>query len=221
MRENKLQQAIRDLRYLLDRGYPRSSAVSFVANHFRLSQTERYLLTRCVFSRSESKAHRAKLVRWREIRGKTLGVDGYNVLITLESLIEDHLVIRCDDGVLRDLRGVFGKFRFSAEKLPLLRHLVQMLKRAEPRRVAVFFDRQVSKSGELAATVRKMLAEEGLSGEARAVKRADSHLRGQDVVASSDRIVIERARQVWDLPADFARLHGIEVLDLRKITRGP
>jgi hypothetical protein len=105
------KEAIRDLRYLLNRGYPRETAVRVVSNHYCLSSEERHLLSRCVFSREEGEEHRRKLVRLEGVRGRTLGVDGYNVLITCESLLGGYPVIRCDDGLLRDLRAVRGKYR--------------------------------------------------------------------------------------------------------------
>ena len=218
MKPSALQEAVLDLRYLLNRGYPRSSAVEFVANHFRLSKLERYFLTRCVFSKEESRAHLAKLVRMGAVRGKRLGIDGYNVLITLESLMLGHLVVRCDDGLLRDLRGVFGRYKFSKEKHPVLEALLDIVQMARPARADIFFDKQVSRSGELAAALRAMLRERGIEGTAVAVAQADTKLRGYEVVASSDRIVIDRAQRVWDLPAEFARKHAIEVVDLRKLT---
>jgi hypothetical protein len=220
MNPGVLQEAIVDLRYLLDRGYPRSSAVEFVANHFRLSKLERYFLTRCVFSAEESRAHLAKLVGIKEVRGKRLGIDGYNVLITLESLMRGYLVVRCDDGILRDLRGVFGKYRFSEEKRPVLEALVTMLKSARPARADIFLDKQVSRSGELAAALRAMLRENRLEGTAITTAQTDTKLRDYQVVASSDRVVVDRARRVLDLPAEFARKRGIKVVDLRRLTPG-
>ena len=56
----KISDAVRDLRYLLNQGYPRDSAVNFVANHYRLPLNQRHLLARCVFSRLEVAEHRQK-----------------------------------------------------------------------------------------------------------------------------------------------------------------
>ncbi|MDM7912097.1 MAG: DUF434 domain-containing protein, partial [Methanotrichaceae archaeon] len=43
-----LRQAAVDVRYLLDRGYPRESAVRFVSDHYRLPQEQRFVLMRVV-----------------------------------------------------------------------------------------------------------------------------------------------------------------------------
>jgi hypothetical protein len=214
MNFSRLSPAIKDLRYLLNRGYPRASAVDFVSNHFRLTSEERHLLVRCIFSDEEARRHRRKTVKLKELRGKRLGIDGYNVLITLESLMLGKLVVRCDDGFLRDLRGVFGKYRMSEHTNRTIKALAEILKRAKPRAVAVFFDKQVSRSGELAATVRREFQRSDIAGYANAVAGVDKELRAFEVVASSDRVIIERASKVWDIPKEFSRLRRVKTLDL-------
>lgn len=217
MNVETISTATEDLRYLLDRGYPRATAVNFVANHFRLNKLERHFLTRCVFSRSEAESHKKKLVGIRSVKGKLLGVDGYNVLITIESLVKADFVVKCDDGLLRDLRGIFGKYRMSQQTLLAIKSLVRLLKRARPRTVMVFFDKQVSRSGELAGLLRKEIRKADLSGDAGTVKMVDTKLRDFEVVSSSDRVVIERARKIWDIPGDFARATKAKVFNTQKI----
>jgi hypothetical protein len=214
----RLRRVIGDLLYLLDHGYPRESAVNFVSNHYRLPREQRHLLARCVFSKREAGEHRRKLVRMRGVRGRRLGVDGYNVLITIESLLTGKTVVLCNDGVLRDLRAIFGKYRVGPATLRAVSALVQLLERAGPREVIVFFDKQVSHSGELAADVRARLKSAGLRGNSLAVAGVDLRLRGFEVVASSDRAVIKRARAVWDIPQELLRLKGVPSPKVVRVT---
>ncbi len=212
---NELRNAVHDLRYLLDRGYPRDSAVTFVANHYRLALGQRHMLARCTFSRREAAEHCRKAVRASAVRGKHLGVDGYNVLITVESILTHKQVVRCDDGYIRDLRAIFGKYKPSKATDRALAEFLGVLKRARPREVAVLFDKQVSRSGELAGVVRRGLKKFSLQGDSRAVGGVDFKLRAFDVVASSDRAVIERANAVWDIPAELVKRKKTNVLDLK------
>jgi hypothetical protein len=215
---SKLGNAVRDLRYLLDQGYPRDSAVNFVSNHYRLPLGERHLLARCVFSKREVAAHRRKAVGAGAVRGKRLGVDGYNVLITLETILTGKRIIRCDDGYIRDLRAIFGKYRATPATTRALSVLIQTIAKAQPKTVAVFFDKQVSRSGELAAEIRHRLKRAKLKGDANAVGGVDMKLRAFDVVASSDRAVIWRAKAVWDIPSELLKLKKSNILDLTKTT---
>ncbi|MDI6820361.1 MAG: DUF434 domain-containing protein [Candidatus Hodarchaeaceae archaeon] len=210
----ELGRAVRDLRYLLDHDYPRESAVNFIANHYRLGLNERHLLARCVFSRTEVASHRAKAVDIAGVRGKGLGVDGYNVLITAESILTGKPVVLCDDGYVRDLRAIFGKYKMSPVTARALKAMVEVIAEARPSRVTILLDRQVSRSGELAAMVRQHLKQAGLRGDAKTATGVDLRVRGGfNVVASSDRAIIERAKAVWDLPAELLRDRA-NVLDL-------
>lgn len=214
---NRLQNAIHDLRYLLDHGYPRDSAVTFVANHYRLTLEQRHLLARCVFSRREIAVHKSKVISSKKVNGKHLGVDGYNTLITLESILTGKQVVRCDDGHIRDLRAIFGKYKLSQATDRALAELLEILERARPRDVVVLFDKQVSRSGELAGATRRGLKKFGLKGNSRATSGVDFKLRAFDVVASSDRAIIQRAKAVWDIPADVVAKKAIKVLDLTEL----
>lgn len=213
----KVSDAVRDLRYLLNQGYPRESAVNFVANHYRFPLAQRHLLVRCVFSKREAVEHRRKAVEASAVRGKRLGVDGYNVLITVESVLSNRQVVRCDDGYIRDLRAIFGKYRMSSITSLALTTIMQTIARAKPSYVAVLFDKQVSRSGELAARTAKQLKLAKLRGDSRTEAEVDLNLRAFDVVASSDRVIIKRAKRIWDLPADIAKRRTVKLLDLIKI----
>lgn len=210
-------EAIRDLRYLLNRGYPRETAVRVVSNHYCLPSQERHLLTRCVFSREEAERNRGKLVPAGEVRGKTVGVDGYNVLITCESLLRGDPVIRCDDGLLRDLRTVFGKYRIGAQTWRVVEEVALLLEEAGPREVRVFFDSPASGSGELARRTGEILENRGVRARCRAVRGVDREVSSCEVSASSDRVIVERARAVWDLPAELLRRKGGRVVDLGEV----
>jgi len=212
---SKLRNAIHDLRYLLNRGYPRGSAVTFVANHYRLALEQRHLLARCVFSRREVTKLRRKAVKTSALRDKRMGVDGYNVLITLESILTGKQVVRCDDGYIRDLRAIFGKYKPSRVTDRALAELLNLLKKARPREVVVLFDKQVSRSGELAGATRRGLEKFGLRGNSRATSGVDFKLRAFDVVASSDRAIIWRAKAVWDIPSELLRRKKADILDLK------
>ncbi|TET01743.1 MAG: DUF434 domain-containing protein, partial [Hadesarchaea archaeon] len=172
----KVSDAVRNLRYLLNRGYPRDSAVNFVANHYRLPLNQRHLLARCVFSRREVTEHRRKSVGASAVQSKRLGVDGYNVLITLESILIRKQVVRCDDGYVRDLRAIFGKYRVSPATPRALTELLRIIARAKPSYVELLFDKQVSRSGELAGMVRQRLEQMKLKGDAQATGGVDLKL---------------------------------------------
>ncbi|MEM3185020.1 MAG: DUF5616 domain-containing protein, partial [Candidatus Hadarchaeales archaeon] len=173
-----------------------------------------HLLARCVFSKEEARKHREKIVGIREVRKRWLAVDGYNVLITVEAILRGEPVIMCEDGIVRDLRGVFGKYRFGEKSAEAVDEIVKAISKTKPKRVTVLFDAQVSRSGELARFVKERLEESGIRGEARAEKGVDSKVARAEVTASSDRVVIEKARMIWDIPAYILRRRKEKVLKI-------
>lgn len=214
---SEVKAAIIDLRYLLDRGYSRETALNFVSNHYCFSLAERHLLARCVFSKDESMFNRAKKVAKSQVLGKKLGIDGYNVLITVESILEGRLVARCDDCFIRDVSAVFGKYKISSLTSSAVDLIIKTIVEAKPTEVFFLFDKQVSRSGELAGKIRDKLRVSSLKGDARAVQKVDLELRKFEVVASSDRAVIRRAKSVWDIPAEILKGGEANFLDIRKI----
>lgn len=205
----KIKDAIKDFRFLLNRGYRRSVAIDFVSNHYRLSKQERHLLTRAIFSDDEIKARRKKLTQIGKIKGKHLAVDGYNVIITLESMLQNRPLILCDDGFVRDISAVFGKHKITGTTLRALNKLFKLLSKYPPAEIQFFLDQPVSHSGELAGLIRGYIKKNNLVGEAITTKAVDRAIieavKKGGIAASSDRSLIEKARSVVNIPNYFAK----------------
>jgi len=204
--EENLRKAIEDFRYLLDRGYRRESALKFVGDRYLLNKQTRLLLYRCVYGAKEAEKHRRKMVSQAEIQNKDLAVDGYNALITVESMLQDRLLILCDDGFIRDLSAIHGKHKVTPTTIQALRLIAEKIREAKVRRTKIFFDSQVSRSGELASSLRKIFEEENVAGDVEAVKQADVQVLGwAKIVASSDTVIIEKAEKVFDLVGEIIK----------------
>ncbi|KXA89655.1 hypothetical protein AKJ57_05055 [candidate division MSBL1 archaeon SCGC-AAA259A05] len=213
----KIKRSIQDLRYLLDRGYPRDSAVEFVSDHYQLELDDRHLLARCVFSRDEVQDHRKRLIDSSDVRDFEIGIDGYNVLITIESILKGERIVRCDDGFVRDLQAIFGKYKMSEFTDKAVIKIIKALKEMEPGRVVWLFDKQVSKSGELAGYTRRELDRMGLEGDAKTTVGTDAKVWKFEVSATSDRVVIERSERVLDIPFEFLEGKEENLIDLTEI----
>ncbi|MCC7550468.1 MAG: DUF434 domain-containing protein [Methanobacterium sp.] len=209
-----LKEAKKDFRYLLDRGFPRTGALNFVGNHYLLDQVQRNYLNRTVFSKEKMETRKSKLILLSEIKGKCVLIDGYNVLITAESVSkrEDEVLVNCDDGVMRDVNAVFGKYKENENTRIALNSIISLLKIFKPKEVLFFYDRPVSLSGELARSTQKILQSQQVPGDARTVENVDKKLvtLSQDlrgVVATSDGIIIDNVEKVLDIPSYIARLN--------------
>jgi hypothetical protein len=203
----KLERAKNDLRYLLNQGYNKKSALKFIGDNLQLNLNERNYLTRKVFSTQKAINRIKKLTNPDDINNKIILIDGYNVLITLESVLyhEDSLV-RGDDGVLRDLNAIFGKYKPHENTEKTISILIDFLNKKNPQKVHFLFDSPVSHSGELSKITELIIKNKGLNGVSKTSKTVDSviiKLAGQlqAIVSSSDGIIIDKVDKVVDLPA--------------------
>ncbi len=197
---DKLVMAVKDMRYLLDRGYKRESAVNFVASRYVLDRMGRSILYRCVYSSEDAKKIKEKAASPDELKGSRVAVDGFNVLNTLQSFINGKLLVLCDDGVVRDVSEVHGGFRPTSMTEELIRLVVRTLKELEVANVVFYYESQISKSGETSALTRRILKEEGVDGLVETEKCVDSALiRDKRIVVTSDSVVLHRADKFFDL----------------------
>lgn len=194
-----LDEAYRDLKYLLNRGYRKAYALEFVANHYRLTGRERHLLARCTFSDEWIEKVSKKLLTPGELRGRVLGIDGFNVLITLESLLEGQAIL-CEDGLVRDLKYQ-GKYRLKEETRNLLHGIARALLELKVSEAVFFYGRSVPKSGLVKKLTEGALASEGVAGEVRLVRSPDFELKTYEAVATADVGIIEKVPFVFDLAA--------------------
>lgn len=205
--------AARDVRYLLDRGYPSQSAIRFVADHYRLPEEKRFVLARVLVPEKVAKSRQEKLVSSKSLRGQDLAIDGYNVLITTESLLSGEPVYRCDDGFLRDTRGIFRKYKTSRVTNQALKLIFGLVKESAPSSVLVLLDEQISKSGTLAAYIRKVMADFGIPGNAKTAPDTDRRLKlSEAVIATGDGSIIDSRDLVVDIPAEVAKRMDIKVI---------
>ena len=210
-----MRRAAHEARYLVNRGYPKDSAIRFVCDHHRLPQAHRFVLTRIIVAATLAYSRRAKAQSLESLRLKGVIVDGYNVLITTESLLAGYPVYLCDDGFLRDVRGIFSSYKISGLTAPALSGLLDLLAEAGPAHVEVLLDQQMSRSGELAELVRGMMAGRGLPGTARTARNVDHLLKvSESVVATSDGNVIDAAKRIFDLPREIAKRRGMVPLSV-------
>jgi hypothetical protein len=207
-----LKQAAIDVRYLVDRSYPKESAVRFVSDHYRLPQEQRFVLMRVVVPASLAGERRAKklTVNSLSLKGKALFVDGYNVLIAVESLLKGLPVYEGDDGFLRDTEGIFSGYKASEFTVPALSQILDLLSSAAPSNVEVIFDQQISMSGRLAGLVREMMVKHGVPGTARTARDVDHQLKlAEGIIATGDGNVIDAVSCVADIPGQIALKMGI------------
>jgi hypothetical protein len=205
--EIRLKNASYDLKFLLNRKYKKKVALNLVANKYLLNKDGRNYLVRKVFSDEKSRDRSHKIVDINNITNKTIFIDGYNVLISVETICnrEYGSLIMCDDGVLRDLKAVFGKYKINSTTENALNNIITILSQHNPAYIFFFFDSPVSKSGELAQITKSIIRIHKLNGSAVTNKNVDFELvklskKYNGIVATSDGPIIDKVKNVLDIP---------------------
>jgi len=203
-----IHEASTDFRFLLARGYPRQAALGLVGNRYGLDEISRRLLHRGVFAPEVAAARRAKLRRLSDLPGRPLGLDGHNVLITLECAARHLPLVAADDGFIRDVGEVSRAFRVSPATDRVLALMADYLADQAVGPVEVFYDAPLSRSGELAGRTREVFASRGLDVRAAAVPVPERRLSGfPGAIATSDTALIDAHPTVLDLAGEIIRRH--------------
>ena len=130
-----LKEAAADLRYLLNRGYPRDAALRLTGNRYNLDHDGRHLLRRGVCADAVADERRSKQVTVEALHGARLAIDGHNCIITVESAVKGRTICLADDGFVRDIAGLSGGYRATKETAQALDLIMEFLQSAGPAEV--------------------------------------------------------------------------------------
>ena len=208
----ELEEAARDYRLLLDRGYPAKSTLALVGNRWRLDAEERIVLFRGMSSTVESACRAAKL--GAPGSGDLLLVDLYNVAFTIVHYLIGKPCFISSDGFLRDAGANYGRVAHDAELARAFDLIASTLVSLPFARVEAYLDAPVSRSGEHAAAFRAAwagaaasvrpgaadcLVEAVPSADGAIISRLGNESSRTILVASSDSAIIDRAPRAFDL----------------------
>ncbi len=193
--------AIIDYRYLLNRDYPEKASLKLVGDRYRLTKLERNCLFRGIVKSRIAGERKKKIVRIKNLAHQPMGIDWYNVLITVESYLKGVPIFLSDDGLVRDSAGIHGSYRRSKVTERAISEIWQAILRLAPSRVDVYLDSPVSHSGEMANRLRERLQRIGVKNfNVEIIQSADYPLKSYEgTVASSDSVILDNAERIFDL----------------------
>lgn len=212
-----LSEAVADLSWLLSRGYSRVSALKLVGDHYQFTVRQRMAVDRCACSDASLAWRRAHEVPVDHLCGETMIVDGYNILITVESALAGGVLLRGCDGCIRDMASLHGSYRRVEETLPAIDCIGATLARFMPERVLWYFDAPVSNSGRLKALLGARAEAASWPWEIQLAPNPDKLLAASPhVVLTSDSWILDRATRWANITARVLREQGADthVLDL-------
>lgn len=191
-----LERSTEDLYFLLNRGYPIKGASTFVGNHYLLSDRQRIAITRIVSAEADIAARLRKQKSPESLTGKTVNIDGFNAIITLEVALSGSPVFKCMDGTYRDLAGLRGTYSLIDKTDTAIRLIISELKKFSAERAVFWLDAPVSNSGRLKARIAEIAEEKQFEVGIEIVNNVDRVLYERADVISGDSIILDRC-QSW------------------------
>lgn len=215
-----LQRATSELCWLLDRDYSPVSALKLVGDRYQLAQRQRIAVMRCSCSRDAALQRMKRRVSASNLAGKTLWIDGYNVLTTLEAALGGGVLLVGRDGCLRDMCSMHGTFRKVAETLPAAKLVGEFCSRSKVEKCIWLLDSPVSNSGRLKTTLRQIAEPLGWNWEIDLVPDPDRILgTSQGLVATADSVILDRCQGWFPLVAQIvhSELSAKWIVDLSEL----
>jgi hypothetical protein len=239
-----LRTAVEEHSWLLTRGYAQDSALKLVGDRHGLTARQRLAVMRSSCSDEALAGRQRRKVSLDRISsppagdgtevaapesgplradasgagGAVLALDGYNVLITIESALSGGLILIGRDGCYRDLASVHGTYRKVEETRPAISIIVDSLLGLGVQHLTWYLDRPVSNSGRLRALILDVLSQRSAAWEVELVDSPDRSLAAfEGPVASSDSWVLDRCGAWVNLAAYLINANAPDawIVDLR------
>jgi len=218
----KLQQAVRDLSWLLSHGYAEKSALKLVGDRYRLRERQRMAVSRASCSHQAALHRSTTQLAITELSGQLLHIDGFNLLISVESALSSGFLLEGVDGTYRDLASIHGSYKRVMETEEAILLIGKVLESLNLKQCIWYFDKPVSNSGKMKVMMLEIAAQYRWNWDAKLHYNPDKLLKEvPEPIASSDSIVLDKANQ-W---ANFARfvieqfITEAKVLPLAKLTK--
>ena len=195
MQEDNFKYARKDYLYMLEKNYPQKGIIKLIGDRYALSGTERTMLYRGITTSENCLNRKKKHALVREVKGNALIVDGYNVMITIGSYLNGNTVFISNDNFLRDAAEMHGKVFRKVMMDKVLGLLLDDLDYLKISDCIIYFDKPVSKSGELAAKVNAEMIKTDIRGYAQTANSPDFMLKHADegFIATSDSSIIDKS----------------------------
>lgn len=206
----RLQTAQQDIVYLLDRHYPMRQTVTFVGNRFQFSARQRTALMRASCSSACLRSRKAREARG-PLPGGTIYIDGFNLVITLETALSGSTLLFCMDGCVRDLCGLHGSYRLIDKTDEAVRLIVRRLECLGIETAVFLLDRQISNSGRLKQRIMGLSQGHGIHIEVLLTDHADALLMKKPAVATTDSEILDPCNKWVNLVHPILKSASLQV----------
>ncbi len=219
----RIRLALQDYCWLLSRGYTVVAALKLVGDRFELRQRQRLLLQRSACTTDQATRRKASRLTRGEVAAQKLWIDGFNLLINIESAMSGGHLFVGQDGCVRDMASVHGTYRQVSETAIAIQRIGLTLQSLGVDEVTWLLDQPVSNSGRLLVLLFEVAATQGWTWNVELHQSPDEVLKGAaGVIVTTDSVILDRAAKWCPLNEWVIAEHVPEVrlVDLRTGTTG-
>lgn len=207
-----LQEAIGDMHYLLSRGFAENASAALVGNRYRLRARQIQMIKAASASEEQILKRRAKEVALPALAGQTVCIDGFNIIILLESLLSGAYIFKGCDGCYRDQSSVHGSYKKVNQTSRSIELVAGFHRNAALAKIVWVFDKPVSNSGRLKQMLLEYAQEQQLDWEVYLEFNPDKYLAAaSETIISSDAWILDHCRSWFNLTEYIVRSEQPEI----------
>lgn len=196
----KLRTALKDYCWLLNRGYAAPSSLKLVGDKFQLVERQRLLVMRNGSTENQRLNRQATQRIPIALAGQDLYLDGFNILITLESALSGGFIFIGNDGCYRDLASVHGTYKRVHETGRAITLIGKALCALRVARAFWLIDKPISNSGRLQQLLIQIAEQNGWNWDVELHQSPDTELsRTAGIIASSDSAILDSVNNWFHL----------------------
>ena len=211
------EEAVDDLSYLFSRGYAENSALQIVGNRYRLNKRQRNAISRISCGEQAILGRAKSECRAVDLEGETVEIDGFNLLILLESALSGAYIFKGRDGLFRDISSVHGSYKRVVKTAEAISLIGTVLNACKIKSAKWYLDQPVSNSGRLKTRLMEFNEMEKFNWEVELVFDPDKVLaQSNNIVISSDGWILDHAERWFNLGAVLVEDHikGANVIEV-------
>lgn len=194
-----LRKAHEEIKWLLDRDYKLETIINLVSGRYQFSTRQRDALKRATCGTKNEILRKSKELSINELKNKTLNIDGFNLIISLEVALSGGVLIVGNDGLIRDLAGLRGTYKLIDKTDISIEYLFEFLEQKEVKAINIYLDSPVSNSGNLKIRILEHSNKYKIKTNVELVNNADVILEKLDYVVTSDATILDKCNSFINL----------------------
>jgi len=220
-RINGLRNAVADYSLLLTKGYAETSSLKLVGDRFSLTHRQRLAVMRSACSDQQRAGRKSRMLNISAISGQSVAIDGYNILITIESAMSGGIIFVGRDGSFRDLASIHGTYRKVTETIPAVELIGNFLKQIGAGQTLWLLDSPVSNSARLKTHIREIAEKNNWAWQIELVTNPDTVLikSASGELVEPDAIVITSDSVILDGCSKWVNLAGEIIKTMKPAAR--